>query len=111
MPCAKHSAALNHCMELTRPEVDALTGLTVLEFGASWCPICKAARPLIEHELAARPDVTHLKVEDGTGKPLGRSFHVKLWPTLVFLREGQEVARVVRPREATDLAPALSRLI
>jgi thioredoxin 1 len=38
-----------------------------------------------------------LKIEDGKGKPLGRSFRVKLWPTLVFLRDGRVVQQVARP--------------
>ena len=42
----------------------------------------------------------HIRVEDGPGKPLGRSFRVKLWPTLVFLRDGRVVMQLVRPREA-----------
>jgi thioredoxin 1 len=41
--------------------------------------------------------VRHIKVEDGKGKPLGRSFRVKLWPTLVFLRDGQVLGQVSRP--------------
>ena len=31
------------------------------------------------------PALRHLKVEDGPGRPLGRSFRVKLWPTLIFM--------------------------
>ena len=47
--------------------------------------------------LGSYPDVRHLKVEDGPGQPLGRSFGVKLWPTFVFLRDGREVEKAVRP--------------
>lgn len=97
-------------MEPTRTEVDALAGTTVLEFGASWCPICQGARPLIDQALSQHPNVAHRWVEDGKGKALGRSFGVKLWPTLVFLRDGKEVARVVRPRTASDLEPAFQSL-
>jgi thioredoxin 1 len=96
--------------DLTRSEVDALPGSVVLEFGAGWCPICQGARPLIERVLAGHPGVRHIRVEDGKGKPLGRSFHVKLWPTLVFLRDGTEVSRVVRPSADGELTSALSRL-
>jgi len=39
-------------------------------------------------------------VEDGPGRPLGRSYRVKLWPTLVFLQDGREVSRLVRPAGA-----------
>ena len=81
----------------SRAEVDALQGLTVLEFGTDWCGHCRAAQPWVTQALAARPDWRHLKVEDGPGRALGRSFRVKLWPTWVFLRDGQELARLVRP--------------
>ena len=53
--------------------------------------------------LADHPQWQHLKVEDGSGRALGRSFRVKLWPTLVFLRDGQEIARLVRPTSLTEL--------
>src|SRR6187402_2002964 len=96
--------------EPTRAEVDAFPGATVLEFGASWCPICQGARPLIDRALGQHPSVRHRWIEDGKGKPLGRSFRVKLWPTLVFLRDGTEVARVVRPRASSELDAALERL-
>lgn len=96
-------------MEPTRDAIDAMTGVVALEFGASWCGFCQGARPLIDRALAAHPDVQHLWVEDGKGKRLGRSFGVKLWPTLVLLRDGQEVARVVRP-SAGELADAFARI-
>jgi thioredoxin 1 len=96
--------------EPTRVEVDAMVGPVVLEFGADWCPICQGARPLIDRALAARPGVQHYWIEDGKGKPLGRSFRVKLWPTLVFLRDGVEVGRVVRPTSEADLTSSFQSL-
>ena len=93
-----------------RKEVDALKGATVLEFGTGWCGFCRAAQAVIAEALAAHPAVRHLKVEDGPGRPLGRSFRVKLWPTLVFLRDGVEVARVVRPAGAAEITAALREL-
>ncbi|HKO50383.1 MAG TPA: thioredoxin family protein [Polyangiaceae bacterium] len=97
-------------MEPTRATIDALLGATVLEFGAPWCPICQAARPLIDEALAQHPGVRYQRIEDGKGKPLGRSFRVKLWPTLVFLRDGEEVARIVRPQRAAELEAAFEGL-
>jgi thioredoxin 1 len=83
--------------EPTREEVDAMPGAAVLEFGAATCPHCHAIQPAMAGELAKHPQVKHFKVEDGRGKPLGRSFQVKLWPTLVFLRDGHVTAQLVRP--------------
>ena len=94
--------------EPARSEVDAWAGASVLEFGAPWCGHCLAAQHPIASAFAAHPDVHHLKIEDGRGKPLGRSFRVKLWPTLVFLRDGEEVERIVRPTTVAPIAEALA---
>lgn len=93
---------------LTRAEIDRLEGITVLQFGTNWCGICQRAQPLIDAGLAGgAEDLRLIKVEDGSGRPLGRSFRVRLWPALVFLRDGREVARVVRPTDADEVARAL----
>ncbi len=85
---------------LTLSEVNSLKGLTILEFGTDWCGHCRAAQPAIAEVLAQSPEIRHVKLEDGPGRPVGRSFQVKLWPTLVLLRDGQEIGRVVRPTQA-----------
>lgn len=96
--------------EPSRTEVDALAGAAVVEFGAPWCGYCRAAQPLIAGALASHRDVHHLKIEDGSGLPLGRSFGIKLWPTLVFLRDGKEVTRLVRPTSLDEIRRALRRI-
>ena len=93
----------------TREEIDAMQGAVVIEFGTAWCGWCRGAQPHIAQALAAQDGVRHIKVEDGPGRPLGRSFGVKLWPTLVFLKDGNEVARVVRPSSAAPIAQALAK--
>jgi thioredoxin 1 len=96
--------------EPARAEVDALAGAAVVEFGNSWCGYCRRARPLIEAAMNAHPNVRHLKFADGPGQPLGRSFGVKLWPTLVFMRDGKEVAKLVRPENAEAIQEALGQI-
>jgi thioredoxin 1 len=94
----------------TREEVDALPGATVIDFGTNWCGFCIAAEPLITQALAGHPGLRHLKIEDGKGRPLGRSFQVKLWPTLIFMKDGAEVARVVRPGSADVVSEAAAKI-
>jgi len=96
--------------EPPRAEVDALAGPAVVEFGTPWCGYCRAAQPLIAGAFASHPQVRHLKIEDGSGRPLGRSFAVKLWPTLIFLRDGKELARLVRPTSIDQVRQALQKI-
>ena len=99
----------------TREEIDAAPGPVLLDFGTNWCGYCQAAAPHVETALRAAPAVRdmavrHIKVEDGPGRALGRSFRVKLWPTLIALQDGVEVARSVRPTSEAEIAAVLARL-
>jgi len=97
-------------VEPTRAEIDALRGPALLEFGSSGCGHCRPAQPLVAEALAARPGVRHLRIEDGPGRRLGRSFGVRLWPTLVFLRDGVETARVVRPTSTEEIVRLMKQV-
>ncbi len=94
-----------------RAAVDRLAGATVVEFGTNWCGFCQRAEPLIAAAFEGHADVRRIRVEDGSGRPLGRSFHVRLWPTLVFMRDGREVARVVRPTDTDTLSRAIAQVL
>ena len=97
-------------VEPTRDYVDRMSGPAVLEFGAPWCPHCQEIQPDMARMATAYPSVTYISVEDGKGKPLGRSFRVKLWPTLVFLRDGRVVSQLVRP-SSQEIAKGFSELM
>ena len=97
-------------MEPRRDEVDALAGATLVEFGSPWCGYCRRAQPLIAEALAGHEAVRHIKIADASGKRLGRSFGVKLWPTLVFLRDGKELAKLVRPGDSDEISDALAKI-
>ncbi|WP_109476436.1 thioredoxin family protein [Paraburkholderia sp. C35] len=87
----------------SRADVDAMAGVTVVEFGTDWCGFCQGAQPVIGEAFGFHPGTRHLKIEDGPGRALGRSFKVKLGPTLIFMRDGVEVARVVRPTGVAEI--------
>ena len=88
-----------------------LPGTVAVEFGVDWCPHCQGAQPLLRDALQDRRDITHIKIEDGPGRKLGRHFKVKLWPTLVVLRNGEEIGRVTRPASAQAVDEQLPQAI
>lgn len=92
----------------TYEDICQLTDDIILEFGAPWCGHCQAARSGIKAELDGR-SIPHIKVSDGKGKKLGRKFGVKLWPTLILLRNGIEVRRIVRPLLKQEINDFLTR--
>ena len=96
--------------EPTRAEIDRLDGPTVLEFGSPTCGYCRAAQPLLSSAFAGHPRLRHIKIADASGRPLGRSFRIKLWPTLVFLNNGRETMRLVRPDDADSIRHALATI-
>ena len=55
-------------------------------------------------------DGDEVDLQSKSGQPLGRSFGVKLWPTLVFLKDGREVTRLIRPARPQEVAEAFASL-
>jgi thioredoxin 1 len=91
----------------SRAEIDAWPGLTLLAFGTGWCGHCRAAQPLLSDLLALYPQWRHVNIEDGSGRALGRSFGVRLWPTWVLLQQGQVVGQWVRPAALAQIQASL----
>lgn len=97
--------------ELSREEINQFTGAVMLEFGAEWCGYCQAAQGIISSELALHLNIRHIKIEDGKGRRLGRSFAVKLWPTLIFMKDGIELKRLVRKFTSEEIDSALNMIV
>ncbi|PHS70114.1 MAG: thiol reductase thioredoxin [Cycloclasticus sp.] len=93
----------------TLDDISVLVDDSILEFGAPWCGHCKAAERAVEEALKKLTDLPHIKVYDGKGKKLGRAFKVTLWPTLILLRDGVEVVRLIRPTQAGEVQQLLAR--
>ena len=110
MPQPMPMPALYQTPAPSRSELDVRPGDVLLQFGVDWCSHCQAAEPAIAGALKAFPGLSHLRIEDGAGRPLGRSFRIKLWPTLVLLRDGHEQDRLVRPTQATQVLELLRAL-
>jgi thioredoxin 1 len=63
---------------------------------------------MLASALTTHAALRHLKIEDGSGRPLGRSFKVKLWPALILVQDGKEIARLVRPSSTAEIVDMLA---
>ncbi len=96
--------------DLTREQIDLISEALILQFGTDWCGYCQRAEPIIEKGLSALP-IRRIKIEDGPGRKLARSFKIKLWPTLLFLKSGTEIDRIVRPENMLEIRQAAEKLL
>jgi thioredoxin 1 len=66
----------------------------LLEFGAAWCPPCRALEPIVARiadENAGRVRVGTIDVDDS--REVARRFGIRGAPTVIVFIKGKEVAR------------------
>ncbi len=69
-------------------------GLMMLDFWAEWCGPCRAIAPVLE-ELASKGRVTLMKVNVDENPGLVARYGIRSIPTILFVKEGEVVDRVV----------------
>lgn len=73
-------------------------GVVVVDFYATWCGPCRALAPVLEQLQNAKV----VKVDIDQNQQLGVQYNVAALPTVIFLKDGVEVDRVVglQPQKA-----------
>jgi len=65
----------------------------VVDYWAEWCGPCKKLAPVFEEVSEEMDDVQFGKVDMEEEQDLGTKFGVRALPTLLILKDGEEVAR------------------
>ncbi|WP_276354458.1 thioredoxin family protein [Cohnella caldifontis] len=81
------------------------SGTTLVEFGARWCPPCKALHPILE-ELSERygERLAVIRVDCDDSPETAGQYGVMSMPTVIVFHDGQPVEKLVglRPRSAYE---------
>lgn len=70
-------------------------GLVLVDFWAEWCGPCRMIGPIIEELAKESTDVKIGKVNVDSNQNVAMKYGVRSIPTLLFLKDGEEVHRHV----------------
>lgn len=89
-----------------------MSQIKILDFTARWCGPCKTLEPILASiERAYRGAVAVEKIDVDDDPITAERYRVRAMPTLVLVRDGQEVGRVVGARPQKFLTGDVDRAL
>lgn len=79
------------------------SGVTVVDFWATWCGPCRMQAPILEQFASHNPEVKVGKIDVDEEEELARRFSIFSIPTIIVFRDGSEIARSVGVTSETEL--------
>lgn len=79
----------------------------LLDFWASWCGPCRQLAPVVEKLAKERPDIKVCKVNVEEAEFLARDFKIMSVPTLVVMKNGEIVNKMIGVLPKNEILSAL----
>ncbi len=86
------------------------SGALVCDFSAAWCGPCKMLEPVLRRLEKENPDITFVKVDVDELSDLSDEHKIQAMPTLLFVRRGREIKRIVGLQDHATLSKHVKRL-
>lgn len=93
-------------------EAETSSGVSLVDFWAPWCGPCRAISPVVSEIAEERGDaikVCRANIEDDP--TLASKNRVMSIPTLVVMRDGVEVERIVGAQPKADIDAMIDRVL
>lgn len=90
-------------------EVEAATGLVLVDFWASWCGPCKMLSPIVD-EVASECDAVKVcKVNVDNEQALAARFGVMSIPTLILFKNGSIANKMIGVQPKTAILEMITK--
>lgn len=81
----------------------------LVDFYADWCGPCRMVSPIVDEIAQEHPEFLVGKVNVDDSPELAKEFSVVSIPTLVILKGGKELDRIVGARPKSDILDRLNK--
>ena len=102
------SGAIKELENVADFQTETQTGVTLVDFFATWCRPCQMQLPILE-EVAAKigGKVKFVKIDVDKLGAIAQEFQVSSIPTLVVLKDGKLIGKMVGLQDGNDLVSML----